>query len=61
MGEYYVKKNALIREIFEAAPEEYRQYMEYIHEKFIDDQPDIALTTQERNRRKEIDKKEEYL
>lgn len=55
--EYYVKKNALIREIFEAAPEEYRQYMEYIHEKFIDDQPDIALTTQERNRRKEIDKK----
>lgn len=55
--EYYVKKNALVREIFEAAPEEYRQYMEYIHEKFIDDQPDIALTTQERNRRKEIDKK----
>lgn len=55
--EYYVKKNALIREIFEAAPEEYCQYMEYIHEKFIDDQPDIALTTQERNRRKEIDKK----
>lgn len=55
--EYYVKKNALIREIFEAAPEEYRQYMKYIHEKFIDDQPDIALTTQERNRRKEIDKK----
>lgn len=55
--EYYVKKSALIREIFEAAPEEYRQYMEYIHEKFIDDQPDIALTTQERNRRKEIDKK----
>lgn len=55
--EYYFKKNALIREIFEAAPEEYRQYMEYIHEKFIDDQPDIALTTQERNRRKEIDKK----
>lgn len=55
--EYYIKKNALIREIFEAAPEEYRQYMEYIHEKFIDDQPDIALTTQERNRRKEIDKK----
>lgn len=55
--EYYVKKNALIREIFEAAPEEYRQYMEYIHEKFIDDQPDIALTTQERNRRREIDKK----
>lgn len=55
--EYYVKKNALIREIFEAAPEEYRQYIEYIHEKFIDDQPDIALTTQERNRRKEIDKK----
>lgn len=55
--EYYVKKNALIREIFEAAPEEYRQYMEYIHEKFIDDQPDIALTTQERNIRKEIDKK----
>lgn len=55
--EYYVKKNALIREIFEDAPEEYRQYMEYIHEKFIDDQPDIALTTQERNRRKEIDKK----
>lgn len=55
--EYYVKKNALIREIFEAAPKEYRQYMEYIHEKFIDDQPDIALTTQERNRRKEIDKK----
>ena len=55
--EYYVKKNALIREIFEAAPEEYRQYMEYIHEKFIDNQPDIALTTQERNRRKEIDKK----
>lgn len=55
--EYYVKKNALIREIFEAAPEEYRQYMEYIHEKFIDDQPNIALTTQERNRRKEIDKK----
>lgn len=55
--EYYVKKNALIREIFEAAPEEYRQYMEYIHEKFIDDQPDIALTTQERNRRKEINKK----
>lgn len=55
--EYYVKKNALIREIFEAAPEEYRQYMEYIHEKFIDDQPDIALTIQERNRRKEIDKK----
>lgn len=55
--EYYVKKNALIREIFEAATEEYRQYMEYIHEKFIDDQPDIALTTQERNRRKEIDKK----
>lgn len=55
--EYYVKKNALIREIFEAAPEEYRQYMEYIHEKFIDDQPDITLTTQERNRRKEIDKK----
>lgn len=54
---YYVKKNSLIREIFEAAPEEYRQYMEYIHEKFIDDQPDIALTTQERNRRKEIDKK----
>lgn len=54
---YYVKKNALVREIFEAAPEEYRQYMEYIHEKFIDDQPDIALTTQERNRRKEIDKK----
>lgn len=54
---YYVKKNALIREIFEAAPEEYRQYMEYIHEKFIDEQPDIALTTQERNRRKEIDKK----
>mgnify|MGYP000381206527 FL=1 len=55
--EYYVKKNALVREIFEAAPEEYRQYMEYIHEKFIDDQPDIALTAQERNRRKEIDKK----
>lgn len=55
--EYYVKKNALVREIFEIAPEEYRQYMEYIHEKFIDDQPDIALTTQERNRRKEIDKK----
>lgn len=55
--EYYVKKNALIREIFEAAPEEYRQYMEYIHEKFIDDQPDIALTAQERNRRREIDKK----
>lgn len=55
--EYYVKKNTLVREIFEAAPEEYRQYMEYIHEKFIDDQPDIALTTQERNRRKEIDKK----
>lgn len=55
--EYYIKKNALVREIFEAAPEEYRQYMEYIHEKFIDDQPDIALTTQERNRRKEIDKK----
>lgn len=55
--EYYIKKNALIREIFKAAPEEYRQYMEYIHEKFIDDQPDIALTTQERNRRKEIDKK----
>lgn len=55
--EYYIKKNALIREIFEAAPEEYRQYMKYIHEKFIDDQPDIALTTQERNRRKEIDKK----
>lgn len=55
--EYYIKKNTLIREIFEAAPEEYRQYMEYIHEKFIDDQPDIALTTQERNRRKEIDKK----
>lgn len=54
---YYVKKNSLIREIFEAAPEEYRQYMEYIHKKFIDDQPDIALTTQERNRRKEIDKK----
>lgn len=55
--EYYIKKNALVREIFEAAPEEYRQYMEYIHEKFIDDQPDIALTTQERNRRREIDKK----
>lgn len=55
--EYYVKKNALVREIFEIAPEEYRQYMEYIHEKFIDDQPDIALTTQERNRRREIDKK----
>lgn len=55
--EYYVKKNALVREIFEAAPEEYRQYMEYIHEKFIDDQPDIALTAQERNRRREIDKK----
>lgn len=55
--EYYVKKNALVREIFETAPEEYRQYMEYIHEKFIDDQPDIALTTQERNRRKEINKK----
>lgn len=55
--EYYVKKNALVREIFEIAPEEYRQYMEYIHEKFIDDQPDIALTAQERNRRKEIDKK----
>lgn len=55
--EYYIKKNALVREIFEAAPEEYRQYMEYIHEKFIDDQPDIALTAQERNRRKEIDKK----
>lgn len=55
--EYYIKKNALVREIFEATPEEYRQYMEYIHEKFIDDQPDIALTTQERNRRKEIDKK----
>lgn len=55
--EYYVKKNALVREIFEIAHEEYRQYMEYIHEKFIDDQPDIALTTQERNRRKEIDKK----
>lgn len=55
--EYYVKKNALVREIFEIAPEEYRQYMEYIHEKFIDNQPDIALTTQERNRRKEIDKK----
>lgn len=55
--EYYVKKNALIREIFEAAPEEYRQYMEYIHEKFIDDQPNSALTTQERNRRREIDKK----
>lgn len=55
--EYYVKKNTLVREIFEAAPEEYRQYMEYIYEKFIDDQPDIALTTQERNRRKEIDKK----
>lgn len=55
--EYYVKKNALVREIFEIAPEEYRQYMEYIHEKFIDDQPDIALTTQERNRKKEIDKK----
>lgn len=55
--EYYIKKNALVREIFEAAPEEYRQYMEYIHEKFIDDQPDIALTIQERNRRKEIDKK----
>lgn len=55
--EYYVKKNALVREIFEIAPEEYRQYMEYIHEKFIDDQPDIALTTQEHNRRKEIDKK----
>ena len=55
--EYYVKKNALVREIFEAAPEEYRQYMEYIHEKFIDDQPNDALTDQERNRRKEIDKK----
>ena len=55
--EYYVKKNALIREIFETAPEEYRQYMEYIHEKFIDDQPNSALTTQERNRRREIDKK----
>lgn len=55
--EYYVKKNALVREIFEIAPEEYRQYMEYIHKKFIDDQPDIALTTQERNRRREIDKK----
>lgn len=55
--EYYVKKNALVREIFEIAPEEYRQYMEYIHEKFIDDQPDIGLTVQERNRRKEIDKK----
>lgn len=55
--EYYIKKNALVREIFEIAPEEYRQYMEYIHEKFIDDQPDIALTTQERNRRREIDKK----
>lgn len=55
--EYYIKKNALIREIFETAPEEYRQYMEYIHEKFIDDQPNSALTTQERNRRKEIDKK----
>lgn len=55
--EYYIKKNALVREIFEAAPEEYRQYMEYIHEKFIDDQPDIALTIQERNRRREIDKK----
>ena len=55
--EYYVKKNALVREIFEIAPEEYRQYMEYIHEKFIDDQPDIALTTQKRNRRREIDKK----
>lgn len=55
--EYYIKKNALIREIFETAPEEYRQYMEYIHEKFIDDQPNSALTTQERNRRREIDKK----
>lgn len=55
--EYYIKKNALIREIFETAPEEYRQYMEYIHEKFIDDQPNSALTTQERNRRIEIDKK----
>lgn len=55
--EYYIKKNALIREIFETAPEEYRQYMEYIHEKFIDDQPNSVLTTQERNRRREIDKK----
>lgn len=55
--EYYIKKNALVREIFEAAPEEYRRYMEYIHEKFIDDQPNSALTTQERNRRREIDKK----
>ena len=55
--EYYNRKNAFIENIIRYAPDEYVEYMKYVHELYGDTRPSGTLTIEERNRRKEINKK----
>ena len=55
--QYYRSKNAMIRKVLNEAPKEYTEYMRLIHELYNDNRPTGALTKEERDRRKEINRK----
>ena len=55
--QYYRSKNAMIRKVLNEAPKEYIEYMRLIHELYNDNRPTGALTKEERDRRKEINRK----
>lgn len=55
--DYYLEKNALTRRAIEVAPNEYLQYMKYIHEIYADRRSYNTLTKEEKDRRREVNKK----